>query len=312
MPEGGADRPRRTARVATKMSWQLGAALAIGGIALVGALLTLINSHAGNAAIMQANVTASTTSEEAGQDALQASAGAQASSSQIQVSPASTATSVEAQLNDADGARIVFVPEGDFMMGITASQALHLVDLCSSCTPAKFEDSIPQHMVGLGAFWIYQTEVTNQMYQKCVEKGRCLQPLEYDSETRRDYYADPAHGNYPVVHLDWYRADDYCRWAGGRLPTEAEWEKAARGTDGRLFPWGDQAPNAQLANVDPFVGDTVRVGSYPRGASPYGALDMAGNVWEWVADWYTATAYDDAVGLGGSLRKRGVSRLVGA
>lgn len=144
----------------------------------------------------------------------------------------------------------------------------------------------------LDAFWIYQTEVTNAMYRLCADAGACDAPARTSSNTRPDYFQNAAYADYPVMHVNWASADTYCRWAGARLPTDAEWEKAARGADGRLFPWGDAWPTAELANVwRRDAGDTVPVTSYPAGASPYGVYGMAGNVWEWVSDWYEPDYY---------------------
>lgn len=116
-----------------------------------------------------------------------------------------------------------------------------------------------------------------------------MEPGEVDKDSRmfyRDgsYVVEKGYGSYPMVEVSWYGARAYCAWAGKRLPTEAEWEKAARGTDGRRYPWGNDEPECRHANFDNCVRKTIAVGSFPA-ASPYGALDMAGNVWEWTEDW---------------------------
>ncbi len=181
----------------------------------------------------------------------------------------------------------VLVPAGEFTMGSMGADS------------TRSSDERPQHKVYLDAFLIDRTEVTNAMYAKCVAAGVCKAPSDIRSSTRSKYYDDTQYANYPVINVSWDAAQVYCKWAGGRLPTEAEWEKAARGPstgsgDGHIYPWGDAPPDVQRANFANNVGDTTPVGAYAAGASPYGALDMAGNVWEWVADWYDETYYASA------------------
>ena len=170
----------------------------------------------------------------------------------------------------------VHVPLGSFLMGSEAGAA----------------DEKPVHRVTVSAFVMDRDEVTNARYQACVAKGACTAPTLPSSSTRARYFDDPAFADYPVIFVSWMQARAFCAFAGGRLPTEAEWERAAAGSDApRTYPWGDSPPDCAKANYAPCVGDTDRVGRRLAGQSPYGALDMAGNVWEWTADWYDAAYY---------------------
>jgi eukaryotic-like serine/threonine-protein kinase len=205
---------------------------------------------------------------------------------------ASPTAGVVTRIAPADGMVQVFIPAGEFLMGSDAGD------------PLADEDERPQRPVYLDAFWMDQTEVTNAMYAICVDEGLCSPPTDVKSNSRDVYYGNPAFANYPVIFVDREAAETYCAWAGRRLPTEAEWEKAARGDGGPIYPWGDFL-GSDLANYcdqnctynwrDPTINDGQRevgpVGAYPAGASPYGILDMAGNVYEWVVDRYAADYY---------------------
>lgn len=179
----------------------------------------------------------------------------------------------------------VYVPAGEYTRGCAVDVVGYLG--CSI-------ESGPLGAIYIDAFYIDKTEVTNAQYARCVANGVCKEPLENRSTTRTAYYNNPAFAQYPVIHVDFERANTYCQWAGKRLPTEGEWEKAARGTDRRWFPWGNDTPTCDLLNSAGCIGDTAAVGSYPAGASPYGAMDMAGNVREWVSDLYDKGYYRSA------------------
>ncbi len=164
----------------------------------------------------------------------------------------------------------VDVPAGQFLMGSD-----------SGVDRAARSNEMPQHPVSLDAYRINPTEITNAQYAQCVRATVCEKPGDL---TR---YLDPNYADHPVVYVSWYDARDFCAWMGGRLPTEAEWEYAARGPDGRIYPWGNNPPTCERAQFwECPQQSTLPVGSRPDGASWCGAQDMAGNVWEWVADWY--------------------------
>jgi serine/threonine protein kinase len=196
---------------------------------------------------------------------------------------------------------MVRIPAGNFIQGSTVEEVNYAHELCMSddefdqCWRSGLDDELPQHEVYLDEFYVDKYEVTNAQYSVCVNAGFCDPPSDPSSNTRNSYFHDPRYADYPVIYVTWYDADRYCRWAGRRLPTEAEWEKAARGDNGGLWPWGNsfspEYSNVRPGGVAPDTSDTIRVGSYPDGVSPYGAMDMIGNVFEWVADWYSKSYY---------------------
>jgi len=197
-------------------------------------------------------------------------------------------------ISSQDQATLMFVPAGSFSRGVNDNMIDILLSQCSRCESRNFEDASPIRELYLDAFWIHQTEVTNAQYRQCVESGACDPPDDIGSRTRTSYYGSPDYADHPVVYVSWGDAGSYCRWIGGRLPTEAEWEKAARGTDGRLYPWGNNPSRGANSNVERYVGDTTAVSSYSLGSSPYGLFDMSGNVYEWVIDWYAGNYYSNA------------------
>jgi len=197
-----------------------------------------------------------------------------------------------------DGMTLVCVPAGDFLMGSTDADGY------------ADDNEKPQHTVYLNAYWMDQTEVTNAMFAAFVTatsyrttaeeegSGLVFTGNSWDWVPGANWQNPSGPGsdltgkeNHPVVQVSWDDAAAYCAWVGRQLPSEAQWEKAARGEDGYLYPWGNQPPDLNRLNFNYKIGDTTTVGSYPDGASPYGALDMAGNVWEWTADWFNGDYY---------------------
>lgn len=188
-----------------------------------------------------------------------------------------TLPSVDACANEFN-IPMVLIPETTFFMGLTDDQA----------GPS---DERPGHPVTVSAFCMDVYEVTNARYTNCINDGACTPPQRKDSTLFKGYFSSPSFARFPVINLTWDQAQAYCAYRGGRLPTEAEWEIAARydpesGTM-RTYPWGTQSPNASRANYKGRgIGDVMEVGQHPDGASPYGVYDLSGNVAEWVLDWY--------------------------
>lgn len=203
----------------------------------------------------------------------------------------------------ADGAVMVYVPGGTFQMGSVDAEIDTAFSLCEQelgsgkCEQSWYTDESPQHLVTLDALWIDQIEVSNTQYRQCVEAGACDAPTTCDWGDPT--FSDGAKNDHPVVCVDWYGADAYCQWVGAQLPTEAQWEYAAKGAQGYVYPWGNTFDGTRAnfcdanctydyknTDYDDGYERTAPVASFPDAASWCDALDMAGNVWEWTADWY--------------------------
>lgn len=223
--------------------------------------------------------------------------------------PDAVAAETSAPSVDAPPEGMLLVPAGPFTMGADAGGQA---------------DERPAHVVDLAAFYLDRTEVTNEAYGECVAQGAC-RPHDPGSAKANRLGDDAAFRGprQPVSAISWDDAGAYCRFRGARLPREAEWEKAARGTDGRRFPWGDEPATHERAVFS--TGRTSDVGSHPAGAGPYGHVDLAGNVWEWVDDVYDPYAYvragaqrgvpgtcDEVLAAQDELRRKGLQGFTGS
>ncbi len=191
--------------------------------------------------------------------------------------PVTEEPSIPLEITDSKGVPMVLIPAGEFMMGSEGGEL----------------DERPVHNVYLDAYYIDKYEVTNGFYYLCEQNGICSWPYDTGSYTRPSYYGNVAFNDYPVININWEQAQRFCEFRGGNLPTEAQWEKAARGAEQLTYPWGESI-SCNYANISGCVGDTTQVGSYELGKSPYGAYDMTGNVREWVFDWYMNTYYAES------------------
>ncbi len=224
---------------------------------------------------------------------------------------------VSTQISSIDGMMMVYVPAGPFLMGSSDEEVDYAIENCIpeehpeyECPRSWFKDEQPQHEVYLDAYWIDQTEVTNDMFERFLNETGATAEVIVGKAVGKIYFIDTlfsqvdhkdgiwytaqTYDEHPVAGVTWNGASTYCEWAGKHLPTEAQWEKAARGTEGWIFPWGDEGIDCNRANYGGCVGDTTPVGDYPEGASPYGAQDMIGNVWEWVQDWFEEDYYSQS------------------
>ncbi len=213
----------------------------------------------------------------------------------------------DVRINTKDGAEMVLVPAGEFLMGSTPEQIENLPEksrissLQSAAEDEWRKAELPQHAVALSGYWVYKYEVTVAQYRKyCAETGRQM-PKAPESGWLDDH---------PIAYITWREAANYATWAGLSLPSEAQWEKAARGTDGRIYPWGNDYNRSKCNRRANGLMRTEPVGSYPEGASPYGCMDMAGNVWEWCSDWYSKDYYSKSPAINPTGPERGGYRIL--
>ena len=191
------------------------------------------------------------------------------------MTPTITPIPAPVEVPDEHGVSMRLVSPSDFIMG----------------SDAGMEDEGKAQLIYLDIFYIDKYEVTNSQYRACVTAGACLPPKKLNSSTRAGYYNKPEFNSYPVVYVDWNMARNYCEWRGARLPTEAEWEKAARGPEGSVYPWGEEI-SCEEANFSGCQKDTAAVSSFANAVSTYGVYNMAGNVYEWVSSLYKPYPYD--------------------
>ena len=226
--------------------------------------------------------------------------------------------------SNRDFSGMVQIPTGRFRMGLSFKQSNHILDMCTkadkACTRWWFKDEMPDHYVDVDRYWIDVYEVTNEKYLEFVKATGHRPALDDTCDTDACWKGNLWKGkgfpekirNQPVTQVNWHDAVAYCQWRGKRLPTEAEWEKAARGPSGNLYPWGNKQPPGMATYRRKWRGiDTLTdVGSYSSGVSIYGVHDLAGNVWEWVADWYDRNYYKKNINYNPKGPKTGKFKVV--
>ncbi|MBI9043504.1 MAG: SUMF1/EgtB/PvdO family nonheme iron enzyme [Anaerolineaceae bacterium] len=263
-------------RMIPKWTWGI-SVVVVSGIILIGIIASMIGKGLDDENMLAGQVSPIVMMTNTLEDIPTATLTSTPEKSATQTSTATTEFGIGlTQVSPIDGMVMAAVPAGEFEIGSN-----------------EYDDKKPGHTVFLDDFWIDQNEVTNLQYEKCVQAGECDEPGSESSNGINSYYGNLTYADYPVIYVDWYSAQDYCEWVGRRLPTEAEWEKAARGIDGRTYPRGEEI-DSSLLNYKENVEDTTEVGSYPEGNFYFGGLNMTGHIFEWVADWYDTDYYSSS------------------